>query len=57
MSEVTARKDKAQHIGAEVNLITNDFRVQILDEESGADHSDFTVMQRRHLVAEVRQVS
>ena len=54
--KIAAREYELEHIGAEMDLVADDLGVQILDEEARAHHSDLAMVQRRHLVAEVRQV-
>ena len=57
VSKVPARKDETQHVVAQVDAVADDFGIEILDQKSGADHADLTVVERRHLVAEVRHVA
>ena len=54
--KIAAREYELEHIGAEMDLVADDLGVQVFDKEARAHHADLAVVQRRHLVAEVRQV-
>ena len=55
--KIAARKYELEHIRAEMDLVADDLGVQVFDKEARTHHSDLAMVQRRHLVAEVRQVS
>ena len=48
---------KLDHVGAEVNLVADHLGAHVLQEETGADQADVAVVERGHLVAEVRQMA
>ena len=55
--KVAARQHETEHIVAEMDAVADDLCVEILNQEPCANHADLTVMERSHLVAEVRHVT